>query len=126
MQTTSIGKQAEKRVAAFLVNEGYQILAQNWRTKLCEIDIVARKNGTVFFVEVKYRSQQNQGDGFKYITSKKLKQMQFAAEIWNQQNHWEGDWQLVAVAATDSKIEIVFYNFNFGSTFYCRDIYARN
>ena len=105
--TTNIGQAAEKRVAELLNNEGYQILTQNWRTKVCEIDLVAKKQKVVYFVEVKYRSSEHQGGGFEYITSKKLKQLHFAAEVWNQQNGWNGDYQLLAAAVSDERIEIV-------------------
>jgi len=107
MQTTSIGKKAESRVADYLNSRHFKILAQNWRTKVCEIDIVAKKDSVIYFVEVKYRSQQSQGDGLDYITPKKLQRMHFAAEIWNQQNGWEGDWRLFAAAVSDNDIEIL-------------------
>ncbi len=107
MQTTSIGNRAESRVAEYLKNENFEILDKNWRTKVCEIDIVAKKDDVVYFVEVKYRSQQDQGDGFDYITTRKLRSMKFAARVWNQHNNWEGDWRLMAAAVSDEDIEII-------------------
>lgn len=73
MKTTFIGKRAESRVADFLKNKGFKILAQNWRTKVCEIDVIAQKDKVAYFVEVKYRSSEKQGDGLEYITPKKTK-----------------------------------------------------
>ncbi len=81
------GRQAEAVAARYLANQGYEILAQNWRTKLCEIDIVAQKDQVVHLVEVKYRKKQTQGDGLQAITPKKLRQMKFAARMWQ---HWHG------------------------------------
>lgn len=108
MKTTFIGKKAESRVAEHLKEQGFKILAQNWRTKVCEIDLVARKNDVVYFVEVKYRSSEKQGDGLDYITPQKLKQVEFAAQIWNQQNNWEGDYRVLAAAVSDeAAIEII-------------------
>ena len=98
MKTTAIGKEAEAAVAHHLKNQGYEIVTRNWRTRTCEIDIVAMKNKIVFFVEVKYRRQHEQGDGFEYITKTKLKQMKFAARQWNAENDWSGDYRLVAVS----------------------------
>jgi uncharacterized protein (TIGR00252 family) len=107
MKTTFIGKSAENRVAELLKQRGFKILDQNWRTRLCEIDIVAIKNKVICFVEVKYRSSERQGEGMEYITHKKLQQMHYAAEIWNQQNSWEGDWRLLAASVSDNSIELI-------------------
>jgi uncharacterized protein (TIGR00252 family) len=98
MKTTSIGKSAEQVAADHLLAKGFQVLTRNWRTRVCEIDVIAKKDGVIYFVEVKYRRRSNQGDGLAYITAKKLKQMTYAAEIWVQENSWTGDWRLVAAA----------------------------
>ncbi len=76
---------------------GYKILEINWRTKYCEIDIVAEKNKRVYFVEVKSRSSTRFGTGFEYITKKKLNQMKFAAEMWVSHHNWKNDYQLAAI-----------------------------
>ena len=78
------GHDAEKRAAEFLREQGFKITELNWKTRLCEIDIVAFKNEVVWFVEVKSRSSNTQGYGYEYVTSKKLQQMHFSAEMWVQ------------------------------------------
>jgi len=89
-----VGHKAEKDAAEYLISHGYSIRGMNWKTRYCEIDIVAEKDRTMYFVEVKYRKNNLQGSGFDYITSKKLQQMSFAAEMWVQQNRWDGPYQL--------------------------------
>lgn len=96
MSSTEHGRQAEKAVGNYLSTQGYKIRDYNWRTRYCEIDIVAEKNDTVYFVEVKYRSTTNQGSGFEYVTPNKLRQMAFAAEMWVQANDWTGEYCLAA------------------------------
>src|SRR3989344_2467281 len=93
--TTNIGRLAESAIAEYLAVRGYKILDQNWHTRQCEIDIVAVKCQSVYFIEVKYRIRDDQGSGVDYITAKKLKQMTFAGEVWVAQNSWTGDWRLV-------------------------------
>lgn len=100
MNTTNIGLQAEALSAEYLREHGYEIIAQNWRTKWCEIDIIATKSKVAYFVEVKYRKSAAWGDGLDAITDKKLKQMAFAAELWVQSNTWGGDYELLAVSAS--------------------------
>lgn len=48
-----IGKIGENIVKAFLMKQGYSILEQNYRTIRGEVDIVAKKDSILHFVEVK-------------------------------------------------------------------------
>lgn len=107
MTNYTTGHQAEKDAATYLEKLGYKILQLNWKTRYCEIDIVARKNKTVYFIEVKYRLNKSQGDGFEYVTPKKLNQMNFAAKMWLANNDWQGECTLAAIAASPEGFELV-------------------
>lgn len=110
MTNYKTGHNAEKVAADFLKEQGFKILDLNWKTKYCEIDIVAEKNKCIHFVEVKYRKSDSFGTGLEYITPKKLKQMQFAAEMWVLDHKWRGDYQLSAVDVSGdnfSSIELI-------------------
>lgn len=80
--TKEIGDSAEVIATNFLKKNGHKILDRNWKTKYCEIDIVSKKAGVIFFTEVKYRKKMDQGGGLSAITYKKLKQMKFAASYY--------------------------------------------
>ena len=84
--TKQIGDKAEDETANYLVRQGHQILDRNWRTKYCEIDIVSTFGGIVYFTEVKYRKNAQQGGGVAAITAKKQTQMAFAAEYYAVKN----------------------------------------
>ncbi len=105
--STALGRAAEDAAAAFLRAKGCEVLAQNWRTRWCEIDIVAYRQGTIYFVEAKYRSSQNWGSGFDYITPRKLQQMHFAAEFWCAKHKFAGDYRLAAVELTGNPPRVV-------------------
>ncbi len=98
MSSTQTGSQAEDYAVKFLENEGFKILARNWRNRWCEIDIVAQKNQRIHFVEVKFRRSATHGSGLDYITWRKAKQMEFAALLWVADNHWEHDYQLDVIS----------------------------
>jgi putative endonuclease len=53
MSTKAVGDAGEARAAAFLERQGYTILERNWRTRTGELDIIARTQGTIVFVDVK-------------------------------------------------------------------------
>jgi putative endonuclease len=97
MTSVATGRQAEDAAANYLRSKGYAILDQNWRTPLCEIDIVAKYRGALYFYEVKYRQSTAQGGGLEYITPKKLAQMRFAAQAWVHLHAWRGEYQLAAI-----------------------------
>lgn len=97
MTTTATGRQAETAAANYLEYYGFEVLDRNFRTRQCEIDIVARKDDIVYCVEVKYRAHSTQGTGLEYITYQKLRQMRFAAEVWSAQHYWNGDVYLSAI-----------------------------
>lgn len=98
------GHLAEKNAAEYLLQQGFTIMELNWKTKYCEIDIVAEKNKAVYFVEVKYRKNTNQGYGLEYITNKKLDQMRFAAELWVSSHDWTNEYQLAAIGIDGEEI----------------------
>ena len=106
MTTTETGRKAEAVAAAFLQAKGCDILAQNWRTRWCEIDVVAKRGRVVYFCEVKYRRHGRQGRGIDYITPKKLQQMSFAAEFWLAKQAWDGECQLCAIEVSGPQFVI--------------------
>ena len=106
MTNFSTGRRAEAAAAEFLRRKGFLVVAQNWRTRRCEIDIVAQKGKIMYFVEVKYRQTDRQGDGLEYITPKKLEQMYFAAEQWVDDKNWRGDYRMAAIAVTGDEFTV--------------------
>lgn len=107
MSNYATGHLAEKQTADYLKRLGYKILELNWKTKYCEIDIIAEKNKTIYFVEVKSRRNDLYGSGLEYITPKKLKQMEFAAKMWLQTNDWDGDYSLAAAEVKNKSVKFL-------------------
>ncbi|HSX27628.1 MAG TPA: YraN family protein [Patescibacteria group bacterium] len=107
MTNYQTGHDAEKVVAEHLADRGFKIIELNWKTKWCEIDIVARKDRAIYFVEVKSRRGDSFGSGLDYITKPKLQKMKFAAELWVTNKNWDGDYQLVAAEVDGAKITFI-------------------
>lgn len=84
--TTAIGNQAEEKVAKYLTGNGHKIIARNYKTKVCEIDIISILDNKIYFTEVKYRKNNDFGGGLAAITPAKQKQMKFAAEVFLKAN----------------------------------------
>lgn len=107
--STATGRQAEDAAAEYLLKHEYKVLEQNWRTRWCEIDVVAQKDNVIFFVEVKYRRSADWGSGLEYITDKKLRQMTFAAEFWVSSHKWKGGYQLGAAEVTGTDFAVTSF-----------------
>ena len=106
--TTGIGQAGEEAVAAYLKKQGFEILARNWKTRWCEIDIVSKKGARVHFVEVKFRKNSIHGSGLEFITSSKIKQLKLAARFWVSEYDWEGDYQIDAAGVDGRTGEIEY------------------
>jgi len=69
------GKTVESIAAGQLRKQGYKILAQNYRTPLGEIDIIARDRDVIVFIEVKARRSGRFGNAKHAVTLKKQKKI---------------------------------------------------
>ena len=57
-QLKALGSDGEAAVAAWLADQGFKILAQNYLVRSGEVDVIAQKGDVVAFVEVKTRNTQ--------------------------------------------------------------------
>lgn len=53
------GKYAELLACIYLSLKGYRIVERRYKTKIGEIDLIAIKNKTVIFIEIKARKNKN-------------------------------------------------------------------
>ena len=92
-----MGDRGEKAACGFLKDRGYEILEKNYRCKLGEIDVIARRRGRLAFVEIKTRTSaqfgmpqeavdlRKQAKIFKvaqwFLKEKKLEEMPVAFDV---------------------------------------------
>jgi putative endonuclease len=80
----ALGLSAESRAAAYLIAKGYRIVRRRFRTPVGEIDIVARRRGTLVFVEVKARERID--DAAEAVIARQQRRIIAAAEFWLAHN----------------------------------------
>lgn len=71
----ALGESGEDLAAAALQRRGYAILERRYRTKIGEIDIVARDGDVLVFVEVKARSGGRLGSPAEAVTDSKRRRL---------------------------------------------------
>lgn len=86
------GVSAEQRAADYLLADGYQVLAQRFKTPYGEIDIIARSRDLVAFVEVKARARLV--DAAYAVTPRQRQRIIAAAEAWLAKNPDHADLEL--------------------------------
>lgn len=107
--TTQIGRLAEKHAYVYLTkNYGFNLLAQNWRTRTCEIDLIMQRSRTIYFIEVKYRKHSTSGSGLEAITKSKLDQMKRSSYEWIKFNPEYSNFEktLSAIELSGSQFDI--------------------
>lgn len=80
------GQQAEALAARFLERHGLQVVAQNFRCRGGEIDLVCRERRTLVFVEVRLRRNANYGGAAASITASKQARIILAARHYLSAN----------------------------------------
>ena len=84
-QHNQLGKAGEKEAMEFLIKQGLTIRETNWRMDKLEIDIIAQKDGVLYFVEVKSRHGEI-WNAEEAVTTKKRVLMQRAMIAWKLQH----------------------------------------
>ncbi len=67
MNRRRVGTLYERSAGVYLLKQGYEILEFNYRCRAGEIDIIAKENGYLVFVEVKFRRGTGCGDPLEAV-----------------------------------------------------------
>lgn len=85
------GSEGEQIACLFLEQQGFQILHRNWRSGRDEVDIVARTERELIFVEVKTRSSDRFGTPDEAVTVAKQRRVMRAADAYLHRHSSELD-----------------------------------
>ena len=79
-QHLDLGRKGESLAKTFLEDSGYEILDENWTHGKLEIDLVAYKDKTMIFAEVKTRTGNGFGEPEDFVDARKQKLLVEAAD----------------------------------------------
>jgi len=75
-----LGRKGEALAKAHLEQAGYEIMDENWTHGRLEVDLIAYKNGTIIFAEVKTRTGRGFGEPEDFVDTRKQKLLADAAD----------------------------------------------
>ena len=84
-----LGRNGEKLTVNYLKKLGYKILETNYKTSFGEADIIALKDNSLCFIEVKTRSSTKYGTPGQAVNYKKQKKYRDLALFYVQKNKLE-------------------------------------
>ncbi len=99
MNSKQLGAFGESLAHRNLLSKGYQILERNYRFSKSEVDLIAKKDDILIFVEVKTRSYNHYGQPEEFV-SPRQEQLLFdtATHYMNKINHeWEIRFDIVSI-----------------------------
>ena len=77
-----LGNKGENIAVRYLAGEGLVVLECNWRSGRKEIDIIAKEQDVLVFIEVKSRRNENYGDARDAVTPRKMRNIISAADAY--------------------------------------------
>lgn len=82
--SNSKGRQAEQLCKAYLVENGWHLVRENFSCKLGEVDLIMQKLDLLLFIEVRYRKSTHHGSGAASVTASKQRKLLAAIQFFLQ------------------------------------------
>ncbi len=77
-----LGSSGEQLAREYLIDKGFRIIESNFFTRFGEIDIIAYRDKTYHFVEVKTRRSNQYGTALEAISNNKYRHMMKTIQIY--------------------------------------------
>lgn len=98
------GEGFENRACEFLIDNGFEIIERNFYSRFGEIDIIARKEGVIHFVEVKGSQKY---ESIYAITPKKLSKIIQTLKFYLSKNSITSPYCIDAIAFSGEEIAYI-------------------
>ncbi|PFG19313.1 YraN family protein [Serinibacter salmoneus] len=96
-----VGRAGEQLAAQWVVDQGWELLARNWRVARGEIDLIAREGDTVVAIEVKTRTSATFGGALAAVTPPKVARLRRLFGHWlAEQTVRTGEVRIDVIAVT--------------------------
>jgi putative endonuclease len=104
MNVKNLGKVGEDMACGYLESQGYQIIKRNFRSRLGELDIIAKEDDTLVFIEVKAKSNTDFGLPQEMVGYKKQQKLIKVAYSYLKEEKLDDiSWRIDVVAIIKDK-----------------------
>ena len=107
-----LGKRGEEIAQKYLEDKGYNILEVNWKAGRAEIDLIAKHNNILIFIEVKTRSNTLFGNPERAVNAKKEALLIRAAHAYLHKIDYEEEVRFDVISVVipkDDRVEITHF-----------------
>ena len=94
------GRRGEELAREYLEHRGYRLVAQNYRYRRNEVDLIMQDRETLVFVEVKLRKNAAYGHPETFVEEAQAGRITKAAEQYLHETDWEGNIRFDVIAIT--------------------------
>ena len=91
MNNIEKGKLGEEIALKYILSKGGNVIEKNYRTKMGEVDLIAKLNGELVFVEVKTRTNTLYGKPVEAVNEPKQKHLISTAKYYLYSKHLENE-----------------------------------
>lgn len=84
-----IGKLGEDIAASYILSHGYLIIDRHFTTNWGELDIIARRDKTIYFIEVKTKIGDSKGKPYESVTYRKRQNLKRAISLYLLKNDYK-------------------------------------
>ena len=92
-ERAELGALGERLAAEHLERQGYRILERNFRCRMGEIDLIARRENELVFTEVKLRKDASHGEAREFVAASKQRKLLLTAEYYLAARPWAQELQ---------------------------------
>ena len=109
-----VGAEYEKLAGEYLKTQGYEIIEYNFYSRSGEIDIIARHDGYLVFIEVKYRDNDRSGHPLEAVSISKQRTISKCAAYYMKKKHlYDVSVRFDVVGILGDKVEVIPNAFDF-------------
>ncbi|GAB3911595.1 YraN family protein [Mucilaginibacter boryungensis] len=101
-----LGRRGEQLAKTHLENTGYEVIDENWCYGKAEVDLIAYKDRTIIFIEVKARTGTGFGEPEDFVDLRKQKLLAKAADeyIYLMNHQGEVRFDIIAILFTSETV----------------------
>lgn len=111
------GKFGEDAVCEYIKEYNYEILKRNYHSRYGEIDIIAKDNECIAFIEVKTRKSTAFGTPAEFVTKNKMKKIIKTAIVYLENKDCEMRFDVAEVYLKNNGYEINYIKNAFGGNY---------